>query len=454
MKLSSEPRTIQASFFNRVLRWLLFVLSLAGAARAQDSATGLNALRASASLEAGVESAQRRYLRPSLRFEFPSRFGRVITDLDFTHRTNGDLEGEVDFWLGAGLSRPLSSRSDLEVLIKHFCRHKTSRDYPDVLDINEALVRYWHNAGTLRLGIGGGTYLGKSDGYDGLMALSLSWPRILRSEFSAAAEVKWVDFKEVLYEFELAVGLDSNTDLVVRFTRHYVYPPTTYFGFRFNSAGAAERSVDQFRFRTAFLPDDETRKVAAEIDFGLHFFRTSRSQILITMNSEIPVERGKALLGSFRPEELRYRADTVYERRVAPDLIAFGYGRYDLRMPIDAAQRFDSSWGLGLGLKNQTYFTKLERNFRYVLFAGRNYSHGHDIGAAVGFNTVGKPVDMGGDIRMELRPGEFHALFELFAEAGRKPRVRPFLGFERMAAETQGKSFTRFFIGVELAAWH
>ena len=438
----------------RSVRFLIVLFSLAGVIRAQDSATDLPLLRASASLEAGVESAQRRYLRPRLRFEFPSRIARVFTDLDFTHRTNGDLEGEVDFWVGAGLSRPLSSCSDLEVLLNHFCRHKTSRDYPDVLDINELLARYWRAAGKLRVGIGAGTYLGGSDGHDGLMVLSLSWPRLFRSELSAAAEIKWVDFKEFLYELELAVGLDSNVDLVARFTRHYVYPATAYCGFRFNSAGAAERSIDQFRFRSALLLDDDTRKVAAAVGFGLHFFKTSRSRLILELDGDIPIERGKAFLGSFRPEEVRYRTDITYERRVAPDLYAFGYGRYDLHLPVDTAQRFDSSWGLGLGLKNQAYFKKLERRFRFIVFAGRNYSHSHDAGLAVGLNTVGKAVDIGGDFRMEFRPGEFHALGELFAEAGGKTRVRPFLGLERTQAQTEEKSITRFLVGVELAAWH
>ena len=124
----------------RNLRWLIVALSLAGALRAQDAGAGLAGPRASASLEAGVESAQRRYFRPHLKFEFPSRFARVFADLDFYHRTNGDLEGEVDYWLGLGLSRPLSSRSELEALLRHFCRHKTFRDYPEVLDINEGLA--------------------------------------------------------------------------------------------------------------------------------------------------------------------------------------------------------------------------------------------------------------------------------------------------------------------------
>jgi len=412
------------------------------------------ASRASASLEGGIESAQRRYIRPQLSFEWPSRFGRIFTDLDFYHRTNGDLEGEIDFWLSLGFNRPLSSSSQLEVILKHFCRHKTSRDYPQVLDINEVLVRFWYVSGGLRLGLGGGTYLGTSNHYDGLLVLSFAWPRILRSELSAAAEVKWVDLREIFYDFELAVALDTSVDLVARFTRHYAYPATTHFGLRFNSRQATAEHLDQFRFRAGFLPSDETRKVSAAIEFNLHFFRTPLTQLLLTLNGDIPIERGEAFLGSFRPEEIRYQADLLYERRVGKGLYAFAYGRYDLLMPVDVAQRFGSSFGLGLGLKNQTYFKKLEKNFRFVVFAGRNYSHSHDLGLAVGINTTGKPVSLGGDLQMDFKPGEFRSLYELFVEFGSTPKIRPFLALERMTAQTKDKSFSRFLFGLELFAWH
>jgi hypothetical protein len=120
--------------------FLLVFLFLVGVIRAQDSTVRPFASRAAASLEGGVESAQRRYIRPQLRFEFPLRFGRVFTDLDYYHRTNGNLKGEIDFWLDLGLNSPLSPSSEMEVVLRHFCRHKTSRDYPEVLDINEVLA--------------------------------------------------------------------------------------------------------------------------------------------------------------------------------------------------------------------------------------------------------------------------------------------------------------------------
>jgi hypothetical protein len=118
------------------------------------------------------------------------------------------------------------------------------------------------------------------------------------------------------------------------------------------------------------------------------------------------------------------------------------------------AQRFDSSLGLGLGLKNQTYFKKLDRNFRYVVFAGGNYSHSYDLGGAVGFNTTGNPLNIGADLQMDFRSGQFHALCEAFAEAGSLPKIRPFLAVERETAQTEDKSFTRFLFGVDLFAWH
>lgn len=438
----------------RRTRFLLIFLFLAGVIRAQDSDAGLSASRAAASLEGGVESAQRRYIRPQLRFEFPLRIGRLFTDLDYYHRTNGDLEGEIDFWLGLGMTSPLSSNSEMEVSLRHFCRHKTSRDYPKVLDINELTARAWYVSRGFRVGFGGGTYLGTSHHYDGLLLLSFTWPRILRSEFSAVAEVKWVDFSELFYEFELAAAMAPSVDLVARFTRHYVYPSTTYFGLRFQARDAEEKHIDQFLFRAAVLPDDETRKVSAAVEFNLHFFKAPLNQLLLTLSGDIPIERGEAFLATYRPEEVQYRADLAYEKRVLPELYVFAYGRYDLLMPIDVAQRFASSLGLGLGLKNQTYFKKLDRSFRYVIFAGRNYSHDYDLGMSVGLNTTGKSLNIGADLQINLNPDEYHGLCELFVEVGSAFKIRPFLAFERRSAQAEDQSFSRFLLGVDFFAWH
>jgi len=438
----------------RKTRFFLILLFLAGAIRAQDSSAWLSASRAAASLEGGVESAQRRYIRPQLRFEFPLRFGRAFADLDYYHCTNGDLEGEIDFWMGLGLLSPLSSNTDMEVVLRHFCRHKTSRDYPEVLDINELMARVWYASGGPRLGLGGGTYLGTSNHYDGLLVLNLTWPRILRSEFSAAAEVKWVDFREIYYDFELAAAVDSSVDLVARLTRHYAYPQTTYLGLRFHSRNASEKNIDQYRFRAGIIPDDDSRKVSAAVEFNLHFFKTARTQLLLALDGDIPVERGKAFLGSFRPEEIEYQADLAYEKQISSGFYAFVYGRYDLEMPVDTAQRFDSSLGLGLGLKNQTYFKKLDREFRYVVFAGRNYSHSYDLGISVGLNTVGKSLNIGAELQTDFRSGQSQALFEVFAEAGSIPKIRPFLSLERESAPSEGPSFTQFLFGIELFTWH
>jgi len=438
----------------RRVRSLWVLLFLAGVVRAQYSASEISGSRAAASLEGGVESAQRRYFRPRLRFEFPLRFTRVFTDLDFYHRTNGDLEGEIDFWLDLGLNSRLASNWEMEVILRHFCRHKTSRDYPKVLDINELLARAWYVSGGPSVGLGAGTYLGTSNHYSGLLVMNLAWPRIFRSELSAAAEVKWVDFKELIYDFELAIALDPSVDLVARLTRHYVYPTTSYFGLRFNSRDSEEKHVDQFRFRAGWLPDDEARKVAALVEFNLSFFKAAGSQLVLNLEGDIPIERGSAFLGPFRPEEIRYTAGLAYEKRLAAELSAFAYGRYDLRMPVDVAQGFESSLGVGLGLRNQTYFKKLERNFRYLIFAGRNYSHGHDLGAAIGVNTTGKPINIGGDVRLDFRSGQSQGLYEIFVEAGSGPKIRPFFAFERRNAQTADKSIRRFVLGVELYMWH
>ena len=73
---------------------------------------------------------------------------------------------------------------------------------------------------------------------------------------------------------------------------------------------------------------------------------------------------------------------------------------------------------------------------------------------ALGLNTTGKTVNLGGDLQLDFRPGEFHALYELFAEFGKMPKVRPFLAFEQIVGGAEEESFNRFLFGLELHAWH
>ena len=97
----------------------------------------------SASMEIGIDSLERAFIRPRFRYDFPLSFTSLYLDVDYTQRLNSRLQGEIDFWVRVGSVTKVSEFLDFEFSLNHFCRHKTSIDYPRVLDINELLGRIW-----------------------------------------------------------------------------------------------------------------------------------------------------------------------------------------------------------------------------------------------------------------------------------------------------------------------
>jgi len=410
--------------------------------------------KATASLEMGADSLERRYIRPRLRFEFPVSFGSIYLDSDYYQRMNGQLQGEVDFWINLGINTPLSKQWQVAIDLNHFCRHTTSFDNPHVLDANELLAEFWFDLSLFRLGMGGGTFLGGNAGYKSLVILNVDWTEILDSEFSFAAEIKLVDFKEAFYEFELSIALDPSLDILARYTKHYFYPKTTYLGLRFNSRGKAGEFIDKAMFSGGIFPDDATQKVFAVNEFKLSFFRRQQTQVLLTLNGNIPIQRKDTFLGTFHPEEMRYLAALEYEKKLSSDVYGVVYGRYDIRMPVDVDQHFTSSLGVGAGLKNQSHFKKLDKSVRFSVYAGHNFSHTYDAGLLFGVNTIEKTVNLGVDIQAELNPGRFTNLTEAFIEFGRDIKFRPYVAFEWTEFLDSNRIRTRLLFGIHLTSWH
>ena len=355
----------------------------------------------------GADSLERRYIRPRLRFDFPVSFGSFYLDSDYYQRMNGQLQGEIDFWIDLGFNKALSRQWQVALDLNHFCRHTTSFDYPHVLDANELRAEFWFDLSFFRLGLGGGTFLGGNAGYQNLVILNVDWPRILGSEFSLTAETKLVDFKEAFYEFELSIALDPSVDILVRYTKHYFYPKTTYLGLRFNSRGKAGEFIDKAMFSGGIFPDDETQKVFADNEFKLSFFRRQDKQVLLTLNGNIPIRRKDSFLGTFHPEEIKYQAALEYEKKISTEFFGVVYGRYAVHLPVDVDQHFESSLGVGIGLKNQSHFKKLDKSVRFSVYAGHNFSHNYDTGLSLGVNTIAQTINLGADIQAELNPTRF-----------------------------------------------
>lgn len=341
----------------------------------------------------------------------------------------------------------------LEFSLNHFCRHKTSVDYPTILDINEVVGKAWKNFSDFKFGLGIGSYLRTSHHHDVLIVTNLEWTPILQSEFSLKSEFKYVDFEEIFYDFEFFVTLDPSLDLFIRLSKHYDYPKTTYMGLRFNSKGKAGEHIDRFLFRGGVFVSDKSHKVSAATRFDLSFFKTNNRQVLLSLGGDVPIKRGDGFFHTFHPDKIQYLIRVDYEKRIRQDLLFFLYGRYDVDMPVDVEHPFSSSMGFGLGLRNQTYFKKLDNNLRYEIFVGHNFTYTYDLGIRLGANTTKSGHHFGSDLELFFDSDELSGTWEIFGEFGQTVKFRPFLALEHHAFHDSQKSFLSFLFGIELINW-
>ncbi len=440
-----------------IFAWALVVSLLPISAQAAPRFQQKALLASTAYLEMGTDSSERKFFRPRLRFDIPVASLGLYLDVDYYQRLNSRLEGEVDFWVRVGGTGRLSQHFSWEAALNHFCRHETLRNVPVVLDINELLAKIWLHLPVIDVGWGGGIFLGTSSGFDTLLTADVSLPRLFGSEFSGQAALKWVDLDEIYYEFELSMALDPALDLFARYTREYAYPETTYLGLRFNSQGKAEEHIDKFNLRGSATAFDSGHKILAEHEFKLNFFKTPKRQLLLYMGGYIPIKRGRDFFYTFHPDEVRNQIGLEYERKLRPDLHAYFFSRYNLHLPIDVAQEFDSSLGLGCGIRNQSYFKRLDHTFRYEAYVGQNFSHTFDAGLRLGLNTGGERFRLGGDAELEFGPDTTFVQLEIFGEIGRDKEVhiRPFLAFQHLGfPEGQPDVADRILLGIELLTWY
>jgi hypothetical protein len=413
-----------------------------------------NRTQTGAYLEYGTDSSERAFFRPRLYFNIPHRFADFFVDAEFLHRMNSRLQGEVDFWIKLGGKKQMSSLFSLEAGLNHFCRHKTLRDYPRILDINELVGKCWFQLPILDLGIGGGTYLGTSNHFTGLVTADLRWNQIFETEFSAHSQLKWVDLNQLFYEFELAFALKPGMDFFARTAKHYEYPKTIYLGMRLHSEGDMGTPLEYFRFRGSIISADEAYKVKALEEFKLSLYETEKRRLLLSLEADVPLKSGEAFLSTFHPDDVSYRVQMDYALKLRSRMAAYVYGLYDLLMPADRADSFSSSLGMGVGIRNQSYFDRLDQAFRFDFSVGQNFKNTFDMRVRLGVNTLGPSARFGSNFRIDFDPDATHALLEVFAEFGNQVRFRPFLAYEHVDLfHRPDSSLNRFLVGIELLGW-
>ncbi|MFB0566804.1 MAG: hypothetical protein ACETWK_14135 [Candidatus Aminicenantaceae bacterium] len=407
--------------------------------------------KAEVTVELGIDSLERKYYRPQLRFDIPLKFGLLFLESMYYQRINSKLQGEVDFWLRAGLMRNISDSVTFEASANHMCRHYFSRYYPDAYDFNELIGRFWLEKKRYILGFGLGTYFGGTADYKGLAVFNCQLPSILDSEFSLSAEIKLVNFDEIVYELEISAALDESADLFVRNTKHYEYRNTTYIGMRFKSGENGNSPVDYMRFGAGFYPFDDDYQAVVTKKVIFEFFKNTHTRALFTLDTVIPVLRSRVFLRRFKPEQIRHPLSVEYEKKATDNLFVYGYCEYDLVMPIDEDLEFESSLGIGAGLRNQYNFDLLIRKFRFEFYGGYNFTHNYDFGANIGYNTVQKPFNVGLEVHLRFNSEKSQNIFRFFCEFGNEVMIRPFVGVEQIVYFNSDKqSNHRFLFGVEL----
>ena len=407
-----------------------------------------------AELHIGTDARQRRFFQPAFRFLFPLGGFNLTTSVAFEHVTNGRLEGRVDFWLGAGLIKSLGGASSLEVSLNHMCRHITSAVNPAFLDANEVLAKVWTGTDAWRAAVGGGGFIGKNRAYRSLLTADFRAKRLWGTELSLEAGLKFVNGQKLYHDLELAVAVAENVDLFIRNVRPYGLDPVTYLGLRFISRGTSASFVDAYAFRLGVYPVFDGIKAVGDTAARLRFFDRPASRLLLSLAATIPVQRGNAFFGRFRPDRIIYPVAVEYERSLAGGLYATGYFRYRVDMPVDVPERFDGRLSAGLGLRNQRHFERLERPFRFEAFAGREFDRGYEAMGRAGLNTIGRRVDAGFEVYAFLRPGDRDYCGEIFLEFGTSVRVRPFVALEFLSLTPEEDPLKgKFLFGVAFLKW-
>jgi hypothetical protein len=413
-----------------------------------------------ARVDLGLDQQARHYVRPDIRFLFSLPSSRLFLETTYEQHLNDKWRGSADFWVEAGLSVPFGADWEVEAGLNHLCRHSLSLPGSYVLSVNEALVRVRHRQGGLKLGLGLGTYLHSSAGIfpdrrplHSLAAADAALEAVGGSFLSLKLGLKLVDFSRLLHDLELRARLGRGVYLFLRNVTAYDFPNTTNLGLGYEADPAEQGDEGAISFVSSLveiLPWDESHKLLIGQAVTYDLVRSPRQWIALQLGVDVPVFRGEKTLGLFRPEKLKYPLGLEYERQLAPDAFLFGYGAYEVTMPVDTVQRLTSSLGLGLGLRNQRFFQVLSKPLRYELSLGLNSLHDYDALASVGLNTVETKPDFGLEAVTRLNSRAQQAHLAGFVEFGRKMKYRFLLGGDWLRDETPRPSVrTRIWVGFE-----
>lgn len=412
-------------------------------------------LRALGEVEIGIDSLERRFIRPHFRFEFDFLPFILFTDMSYYQVMNGRLQGDIDYWVMVGLQQKLNANHGLELRLNHMCRHVSSRWNPRIFDVNEVVGRWFFSNQGLQLALGGGGFTGGSTDYRWLVVLDLAINKIWGTEISFGSQVKFVDFNSLYYETELQFALAASADLFVRHTRYYGKDNTTYIGMRIKSAGPIEKFFKSYFLDFGISPFHEMHKILTDGFFRLAFFENSSRKVILTMGFSAPILRGDEFFETFYPEKMIYPVRLEYERAIGSSIYLSWYGRYELIQPLDQDQEFRAELATGLLIKNQSDFNRIEKPMRFSALAGYNFKQGVEVDLHAGatlFRMSG--FVLATELGLFNHQSRFRCNIKLLSELGRSVTFRPFVEFQiSRNRDIQDLPDTKLVLGVGLYRW-
>jgi len=393
--------------------------------------------RSAIAAEFGIDSLSRKFYRPEFRFAWPLGAGgesRLNVQVSFLQRSDGKLRGAVDYWVRIHAEKKIGAFLSLEAGLDHFCRHKTSADTPYVLNLNELLGRLWVRTKQIEAGLGLGSFIGGSPGYNRLMSFDLVLPRLVIPELRFESCWKWVNFQDLFYETTLSLGLAGGAEIFIRGAREYGFPDAAYLGVRFRSDGYRGRLLDAFGISAGVYPFYNVHKVLIDGDYRLNLFKDAGRRLLLDVGFRTPLLTGDGFFAQFWPDRMQYAVGAEYEKPLPGGLFVSWYARYFVDMPVDKAVRFRSSLATGLLLRNQDLFDRLEAPVRFEIAAGYDFDFAYDVRVKLGAQAkLGPARAAGADLRIEANNARQTAEFKVFMAFGKEISVRPFIGIRQIS---------------------
>jgi hypothetical protein len=252
-------------------------------------------------------------------------------------------------------------------------------------------------------------------------------------ELAVEAELKWVNFDEILYAMGLSLELAPATELFLKTVKTYAFDATAYLGLRFLSSSREAHHLASFGFSAGVYPYYDRHKLLVLGNWRLAFLQESGRRFFLDAEFRSPILGGRSFWGEFWPDRMTCDLSAEYEKRIR-GLRASWYGRYFVDLPVDKAAAFRASFATGLALRNQADFDRLEKAIRWELRAGWDFKFDYDLGGKIGLNTVGaKFAEAGCEFRLRANRELSEAEFLAFLEFGEDVAVRPFLGLRKIA---------------------